>query len=137
MAPGPSLGSGEPDRILIVEDSHTIASVVKHFLELEGFEVLVAHDGLVGLETATRERPSVVVTDLNMPGMDGMSMVKALRADERTHDIAVLMLTSEEGAQQQAAAGGVDDYLQKPVPPGRLAARVKTLLTRVKGSGVR
>lgn len=132
----PATGSGQHERVLIVEDSHTIASVVKHFLEREGFEVLLAEDGLAGLETATREQPDLIVTDLNMPGMDGMRMVKALRADERTHDIAVLMLTSEEGAdaRNQALTGGADDYLRKPVAPGRLTEQVKTLLSRVKGS---
>jgi len=66
-------------RALIVEDSRTIASIVKHYLQLEGFEVLVAADGAVGLETARRERPRVIVTALNMPGMSGLDMVRSER----------------------------------------------------------
>jgi type IV pilus assembly protein PilB len=126
--------SGEPSkrRVLVVEDSHTIASVVKYFLELEGFEVLVAKDGALGLEAAIREAPDVIVTDYDMPGMDGVSMVKALRADGPTQDIAVLMLTAEASLEKetQALEAGVDDYIQKPVEPKRLAARVKSLLAR-------
>src|SRR2546421_11821563 len=89
--------SAAKERVLVVEDSPTIASVVKYFLELEGFEVLVAKDGEAGLESARRDRPQVIVTDCNMPGIDGMTMVKKLRDGAATRDIAVLMLTSEEG----------------------------------------
>ena len=124
---------GRP-RALVVEDDKTIVLVVKYFLELEGFEVLIANDGMSGLETAKRERPQVIITDCNMPGMDGMSMVRALRADPLTRGIAVLMLTSDESVEKetQALASGVDDYIVKPVEPRRLAARVKSVLTRSK-----
>jgi type IV pilus assembly protein PilB len=119
-------------RVLVVEDSTTIASVVKYFLELEGFEVLVAKDGNLGLEAAKRDQPDVIVTDYNMPGMDGMGMVKALRADSATRGIAVLMLTSEDSIEKETEAleAGVDDYILKPVEPRRLAARVKSVLAR-------
>ena len=120
--------------VLVVEDSTTIASVVKYFLELEGFEVLVAKDGNLGLEAAKRDQPNVIVTDYNMPGMDGMTMVKALRADATTRGIAVLMLTSEDSVEKEAQAleAGVDDYILKPVEPRRLAARVRSVLARSK-----
>jgi PleD family two-component response regulator len=118
--------------VLVVEDSSTIASVVKYFLELEGFQVLVAKDGNLGLESAKRDQPDVIVTDYNMPGMDGMSMVKALRAEATTRGIAVLMLTSETDVEKEAQAleAGVDDYILKPVEPRRLAARVRSVLAR-------
>ncbi len=128
-------GSKKKERVLIVEDDRTITSVVKYFLELEGFEVAVAKDGLIGLEAAKRELPQVIVTDFNMPGMDGVVMVKALRADPRTREIAILMLTSEDSvdSETRALAAGADDYILKPVEPRRLAARVKALLARSKG----
>ncbi len=119
-------------RVLVVEDSPTIVSVIKYFLELEGFEVLTAEDGLIGLEVALRERPDIVVTDVNMPGMGGMEMVKALRGDARTSKVRIIMLTSESSVESEAEgfAAGADDYILKPVEPKRLAARVKALLAR-------
>jgi type IV pilus assembly protein PilB len=138
-APSPVKGEiGKPgsspvkELVLVVEDSTTIASVVRYFLELEGFEVLVAKDGILGLEAAKRDQPGVIVTDYNMPGMDGMAMVRALRADEATRGIAVLMLTSEDSVEKetQALEAGVDDYILKPVEPRRLAARVRSVLAR-------
>ncbi len=125
----------DKDRVLVVEDCRTIASVVKYFLELEGFEVLLAKDGLIGLKTAKEDRPKIIVTDLNMPGMDGIAMVEALRADSQTRDIAILMLTSEDSvdSETRALTVGADDYILKPVEPRRLAARVKALLARNKG----
>jgi type IV pilus assembly protein PilB len=119
-------------RVLVVEDSPTIASVVKYFLELEGFEVLVASDGESGLKTARSSQPHVIVTDYNMPGMDGIAMVKAIRTDAATCEIAVLMLTSEDSIEKETLAldAGVDDYILKPVEPRRLAARVKSVLAR-------
>ncbi|MBV8513669.1 MAG: response regulator transcription factor, partial [Acidobacteria bacterium] len=127
----PSRESDRP-RVLVVEDSQTIASVVKYFLELEGFDVLIAKDGALGLEAAMRESPQVIVTDYDMPEMDGASMVKALRSNEVTCNIAVLMLTGEVSIDKetQALEAGVDDYIQKPVEPKRLAARVKALIAR-------
>jgi len=126
---------GDPqgkERVLVVEDSSTIASVVKYFLELEGFEVVVAKDGNSGLEAARRDQPHVIVTDYNMPGMDGMAMVRALRSEAATSGIAVLMLTSEDSIEKetQALEAGVDDYILKPVEPRRLAARVRSVLAR-------
>jgi type IV pilus assembly protein PilB len=123
-------------RVLVVEDSPTIVSVVKYFLELEGFEVLVAEDGVAGLEIAFREHPDVVVSDVNMPGMGGVAMVKALRSDPRTKGIRIMMLTSESSieSETEGLAAGADDYILKPVEPLRLAARVKALRARPAGT---
>jgi type IV pilus assembly protein PilB len=119
-------------RVLVVEDSATIATVVKYFLELDGFDVLVADDGVKGLEMALRETPDIIVADVNMPGMDGVAMVKALRSDARTSDVRIMMLTSESSVESEteALAAGADDYVLKPVEPRRLAARVKALRAR-------
>jgi CheY-like chemotaxis protein len=137
-SPPPRSEAGKPgetqgkERVLVVEDSTTIASVVKYFLELEGFEVLVAKNGNLGLKAAKRDLPDVIVTDYDMPGMDGITMVKALRAEASTREIAVLMLTSEQSVEREAQAleAGVDDYILKPVEPRRLAARVRSVLAR-------
>lgn len=132
---GSSYPSGQKPRVLIVEDDRTVTAVVKYFLELEGFAVDIAKNGLIGLETAKRDIPQVIVTDCNMPGMDGMAMVKALRDNASTRNVAILMLTSEDSldSETRALAVGADDYILKPVEPRRLAARVKALLARSKG----
>jgi len=132
---GAPQAGGRKDRVLIVEDSPTVVTVVKYFLELEGFEVLVAEDGQIGLEMALREMPDVVVSDLNMPGMDGLSMIRAIRQDDRTRNAGIIMLTSEASvdAETEGLAVGADDYIAKPVEPRRLAARVKAVLARARG----
>ena len=119
-------------RVLVVEDSPTISSVVKYFLELEGFEVLLANNGRVGLETVIAQHPDFIVSDLHMPDMDGMEMVRTIRADPSLADVRILMLTSETSVDFEAEvlAAGADDYILKPVEPRRLAARVKALLAR-------
>jgi DNA-binding response OmpR family regulator len=123
-------------RALVVEDSRTVAALMKHYLQLEGFEVLLAANGAIGLEVARREHPGVIVTDLNMPDMDGLEMVKALRADVRTQHIAICMLTSDERAETERAARavGADDYILKPMEPRCLAARVRSVMERAESA---
>ena len=107
---------------------------MKYFLELEGFEVLMATDGLIGLDMALREIPDVIVSDVNMPGMTGIAMVRALRAEPLMAEVRVLMLTSESSIETETEGleAGADDYILKPVEPRRLAARVQSLLARSK-----
>jgi DNA-binding response OmpR family regulator len=122
------------DRALIVDDSSTIAAVLKHFLQLEGFEVFVASDGVAGLDAARRERPDLIVTDLNLPGMDGLAMVRALRADDRTQDASIFMLTSDASPESErlARAVGADEYFVKSAPPRHLAARARAVMNDVE-----
>ena len=98
--------------------------------------MLVAADGQSGLETALRERPDVIVSDVMMPGMGGVEMVKALRADPRTFGVRILMLTSESSIESETEGleAGADDYILKPVEPRRLAARVKALRARSRST---
>jgi type IV pilus assembly protein PilB len=127
ISPLPPVAGG---RVLVVEDSATIATVVKYFLELEGFDVSLAVDGSEGLKVARQDHPDVIVADVNMPGISGVDMVKALR--DGGCRARILMLTSESTVDREtdAFAAGADDYLVKPVEPRRLAARVKALRQR-------
>ncbi|HEV8335784.1 MAG TPA: ATPase, T2SS/T4P/T4SS family [Candidatus Polarisedimenticolia bacterium] len=127
-----TLPEGEKVRVLVVEDSPTVVTVVKYFLENEGFEVLVAANGVEGLRIARDSAPHVVVSDLNMPEMDGIALVQELRADARTRGAGIILLTSDDSVETEARglATGADDYLAKPVEPKRLAARIKTILAR-------
>jgi type IV pilus assembly protein PilB len=127
-----NLRDGRKRRVLVVEDSQTVSTVVKYFLELEGFDVTIAEDGAQGLQMAVAETPDLIISDVHMPGMDGITMLRSLRAEPLTRDIPVLVLSAESSVEAETAGleSGADDYLAKPVEPRRLAARAKTLLTR-------
>ena len=131
-AEAPAAAPAGKARVLVVEDSSIIARVVQYCLELEGLEVLVATDGVQGLTMARREQPDLIVTDLSMPGMDGLALVRALRADPATAGAAVLVLTGDTSVDSEAEliAVGADGYLVKPVEPRRLAAHVRGVLKR-------
>jgi type IV pilus assembly protein PilB len=132
-APGASAAPANA-RVLVVEDSPIIVTVVKYYLELEGFTVTVATDGVQGLALALQERPDVVVTDRSMPGMDGMALVRALRANPTTERTPILMLTADTNLEreEEGLAVGADDYMSKPVEPRRLASRVRALVKRAE-----
>jgi two-component system OmpR family response regulator len=94
--------------------------------------VMVAGDGRTGLHMALEQIPDVIVSDVNMPAMTGVEMVRALRSDPKASRVRILMLTSEDSVETETAGleAGADDYILKPVEPRRLAARVKALLAR-------
>ena len=107
------------NRILIVEDERDIADLIGFNLTRAGYEVLKAHDGVVGTEMALRERPDLIVLDLMLPGRDGYSVFRELRRDTRTMNIPVIMLTARAQTEDriQGLEAGADDYLTKPFSP--------------------
>jgi type IV pilus assembly protein PilB len=123
-----------PARILVVDDSPTMVHVISYFLQLEGYTVESANDGEAGLAAVRRAAPDLIVSDVDMPRMNGFEMVRALRADPVTAAIPVLMLTARTSVENETEglATGADDYVAKPVEPRRLGARVRTLLARVR-----
>ncbi len=137
-AGGEPAGVAESRCVLVVEDSPTIQAVVKYFLELEGYRVLVASDGEEGLAVALREKPDVVVSDVHMTGMDGPTLIRELRGRPETQNMPILVLTSEDDVdtEERCLALGANDYIVKPVEPRRLVARVKALLARTKNNPV-
>ncbi len=118
--------------ILIVEDDRNIASLVEQYLRKEGFETLSAGDGDAGLALARREGPALVILDINLPGMDGWEVCRALRRDS---DVPILMLTAraEEMDRVVGLSIGADDYVVKPFSPRELVERVKAILRRTAG----
>jgi signal transduction histidine kinase len=118
-----------PHTVLVVEDSPQVLQVVHMSLRRE-FKVLTAPDGSKALEMVAREQPSLVVTDLMMPGMDGLELTRRLRADPRTQHIPILMLTSR-GATDDRVKGletGVSAYLTKPFSPRELITCARQLV---------
>lgn len=115
--------------VLVAEDDKKTASLVQLYLEKEGFETLVAHDGLQALELARRHMPILVILDLMLPEVDGWEVCRQLR---RSFDVPILMLTArgEEVDRVSGLTLGADDYVVKPFSPRELVARVKAILRR-------
>ena len=119
------------ESVLVLEDSRIIATLLKKLLESEGFNVLVAADGSSGLKAAREGLPRLVVADFHMPGMNGLEVVKALRADPRTHNIPILMLSANDRADDriEALAAGADDYVVKG-DMRQLLYQIRSLMAR-------
>ncbi|OGM10412.1 DNA-binding response regulator [Candidatus Woesebacteria bacterium RBG_13_36_22] len=121
-------------RILIVEDEHKIANSIKRGLEQENFAVDAVYDGIAGYDMASSEEHDVIILDLMLPGMNGVSICKKLR--EEGNHTPILMLTAKGSISDkvQGLDAGADDYLVKPFAFEELLARVKALMRRpVKG----
>ena len=121
--------------ILVVDDEPKIVKQARDYLEQSGYRVLEAGDGKTALAQARHERPDLVVLDLNLPGMDGLDVCRALR---RESDVPIIMLTArvDETDRLIGLELGADDYITKPFSPRELVARVRAVLRRVQG-GVR
>ena len=115
--------------ILIVEDDKKTSSLVALYLEKEGFNTMVVHDGLEGLSLAKRYSPILVILDLMLPKLDGWEVCRQLR---RISDVPIIMLTArgEEVDRISGLTLGADDYVAKPFSPRELVARVKAVLRR-------
>ncbi len=120
-------------RILVVDDEPDIVALVAYHLAKAGYRVSTAATGADALEASRRERPTLVVLDLMLPGLSGFDVLEQLRADEATRDTAVLMLTArrEEPDRIRGLSLGADDYLTKPFSPQELVLRVGAILRRV------
>ncbi len=116
--------------MLLVDDNPIILDLLVLNFELEGFTVLQARDGAEALSLAREEQPDVVVSDVMMPGMDGLTMTTALRADPATAEIPVVLVSAEAQASdvREGLAAGAGDYVTKPFDPFDLIVRVRRLL---------
>jgi two-component system phosphate regulon response regulator PhoB len=118
--------------ILVVEDEPDALELIGYHLKRAGFHVTIARDGITGLAKARDEMPALIVLDLMLPGLEGTDLCKKLRADSRTADIPVLMVTAR-AAEVDRILGlelGADDYVTKPFSPRELVLRVKAILHR-------
>ncbi len=120
------------DLILVVEDEPKIAKLARDYLERGGYRVLAVGDGATALAAFRRDQPDLVVLDLNLPGMDGLDVCRAIR---RESDVPIIMLTArvEELDRLIGLELGADDYITKPFSPRELVARVRAVLRRVRG----
>ncbi len=116
--------------ILAVDDSATIRQMVAFTLKGAGYEVLEASDGQDGLEKAKGRQVSLVLTDQNMPRMDGLTMIRSLRGMPEYRSVPILVLTTESGQDMKARgkAAGATGWLVKPFDPRRLVDVVKKII---------
>lgn len=135
---------GSKKRVLVVDDNHSLVRVIKGLLEMEGYEVLTAFDGLAGLQMAQEEKPDLVILDIKMPKMNGYQVCRDLASQDDTADIPILMLTrrgrctgpdlrSEEveaGVRERIEAfdSGALEFLSKPPDVDELLTRVQGLI---------
>lgn len=125
--------------ILVVEDSAPVATIIQVALEREGFEVVIAVDGLEGIKQAVERLPDLIICDSVMPKMDGFGLFRALRGFPQTAEIPIILITSKASPEEERKAFeyGFFDFVAKPVMPMRIISRVKralNLLGRIQGA---
>lgn len=121
-------------RVLVVDDSVPIATIIEVALKKEGYDVSLAHDGLQGVKLALTEKPDLIICDSVMPRMDGYAMRRALLANPETAGIPMILLTSKASGEdeQRALEAGFLDFIPKPVQPIRIISRVKHAFTLIR-----
>ena len=125
-------------RILVVDDEPDITALVAYHLAKAGYRVSTAANGTDALKTASEQRPDVIVLDLMLPGLSGLDVLQALRKQEDTRDVGVIMLTArrEEADRIRGLSLGADDYLTKPFSPNELTLRVAAIIRRLAAPSV-
>jgi DNA-binding response OmpR family regulator len=118
-------------KILVADDEPPVVQIIRANLELDGYEVITAFDGLQALEKARAEKPDLLILDVMMPRMDGFEVLSRLKQDAETENIPILMLTAlnEIDHMDYAARLGNDCYLTKPFEPMELLMIVRRLLS--------
>ena len=121
-----------PLKVLIVEDDPDIAALIAHYLEKTGYAAEVIPEGGRALARARQTPPDLIILDLMLPGLNGLEICRALRADDKTAGLPIVMLTArgEEAERILGLDVGADDYIVKPFSPNELMARVRALLRR-------
>jgi phosphate regulon transcriptional regulator PhoB len=124
-------------KILVVEDEPDIRKLVHYNLTQDHYRVIEAESGDQALKLIQRDKPSLVILDLMMPGMSGLEVCRVLRGQDETAKLPILMLTAKAGEADRVLGLelGADDYLAKPFSPRELVARVRAILRRANGAG--
>ncbi len=125
------------EKILIVEDEKDIARMLEYNFKKAGYRTVLAHDGSFAALTAAKERPSLILLDIMLPGLDGLEVCRRIRTDSKTAAIPIIMLTAK-GDEADKVVGlemGADDYVTKPFSIKELLSRVKAVLRRTAACG--
>ena len=122
------------ETVLVVDDDSDILELIEMYLTAEGFHVITADDGIKALEKAAAHSPDLILLDRMMPGLDGVNVIKKLKADVKTRPIPVIMLTAFAQTQEkvEGLTAGADDYITKPFELDELIARIEAVLGRTR-----
>jgi len=117
-------------KILVIEDNETNMYLIKFMLEKSGYEVIEAREGTVGVELAVKEKPDLIIMDLQLPDIDGLEATKRIRASEADTEIPIVALTSfaMAGDREKALAAGCTGYIEKPINPETFIAEIEKYL---------
>jgi type IV pilus assembly protein PilB len=127
-----AVGCCRPKKILLVDDDEIVVKMLSAIMESDNYQVVTAADGMEAIEAAMRERPDLIVTDLLMPRINGIELIRKLKSQLATRYIPIIMLSAKDELEAEVAGidAGADDYLTKPVNSRRLLTRVGRLLKR-------
>jgi len=117
-------------KVLLVEDNEFNRKIVRNLLAKQPYELLEAHDGEAGVAAARRDRPDVIVMDVQLPKLSGLDATRALRAEPETKDIPIIVVTSFalSGDQKKAMDAGASAYLAKPYSPRQLLETIRKMI---------
>ncbi|MGH7592371.1 MAG: response regulator, partial [Gemmatimonadales bacterium] len=127
--------AGSRATVLLVEDEDSLRRVMKDLLEHEGYTICEARDGAEAMEQIDRHSPDLVLLDLNLPNVDGYTVLQRLRADPRTEHLPIIVLSArgDEDNEVKVLRLGATDFLAKPFRPRALSARLEATLARARG----
>jgi two-component system cell cycle response regulator DivK len=131
-SPGRRPARRSPAGVLIVDDTADVREMYGEYFTARGFRVTTAHDGEAGIATATHHPPDVIVMDLSMPRIGGITAIRRLKADARTRYVPVILLTGYpyKAIEEGALEAGADVFMTKPCLPEDLEHQVQRLLAR-------
>ncbi len=117
-------------KILVVEDNETNMYLIKFILEKSGYEVIEAREGAVGVELAIKEKPDLILMDIQLPDINGLEATKRIRASGADSEIPIIALTSfaMAGDKEKALAAGCTGYVEKPINPDTFIAEIEKYL---------
>ncbi|KPK02674.1 MAG: chemotaxis protein CheY [Nitrospira bacterium SG8_35_4] len=129
--------SGDTMKILVVDDCQTTRKLLGHYLKSRGYSVVFAENGLDALEKLGGDHINLIMTDLNMPYMDGIELIKTLRSDPNLSAIPILMVTTENDniEKEKALDCGANGYVVKPVSGDVIAENIKSILRQMFSKG--
>ncbi len=122
-------------KVLVVDDDKTTRKMLSLILRSKGYEVITAENGMEGLQKVGMEQVNLILTDMNMPYMDGIEFTKQVRSNPEISNIPIVMLTTEadEEEKQRAYKAGVDDYLVKPATAEQIVESMKRIIRKIFG----